>query len=124
MSPSWARLPGTCERAARARREPGWPCWRRVYGWIRRWQKLGLFDALLRHVAALRRLAAGRRRELGLAVIDTQSVPCIPVRGPRGFDAAKKVLGRKRVALVDATGRGLRWPPCRLACRTTTACLR
>ena len=30
--------------------------------------------------------------------------PVIPVRGPRGFDAAKKVLGRKRVALVDADG--------------------
>ena len=39
-----------------------------------------------------------------LAVIDTQSVECIPVRGPRGYDAAKKVLGRKRVALVDADG--------------------
>ncbi len=29
---------------------------------------------------------------------------CIPVRGLRGYDAAKKVLGRKRVALVDADG--------------------
>ncbi len=37
-------------------------------------------------------------------MIDTQSVACIPVRGPRGYDAAKKVLGRKRVALVDADG--------------------
>jgi putative transposase len=26
------------------------------------------------------------------------------VRGPRGYDAGKKVLGRKRVALVDADG--------------------
>ena len=26
------------------------------------------------------------------------------MRGPRGYDAAKKVLGRKRVALVDADG--------------------
>src|SRR3712207_7568298 len=38
------------------------------------------------------------------SVIDTQSVACIPVRGARGHDAAKKVLGRKRVALVDADG--------------------
>ena len=28
----------------------------------------------------------------------------IGVRGPRGYDAGKKVLGRKRVALVDAAG--------------------
>jgi len=44
---------------------------------------------------------------LDLAVIDTQSVKCVPVRGLRGFDAAKKVLGRKRVALVDADGNWL-----------------
>lgn len=82
----------------------GWPHWRTVYGWFRRWQALGLFEALLRHVAGLRRRARGRRPAPRLAVIDTQSVKCLPVRGPRGFDAAKKVLGRKRVALVDADG--------------------
>ena len=82
----------------------GWPHWRTVYGWFRRWQSLGLFEALLRHVAGLRRRARGRRPAPRLAVIDTQSVKCLPVRGPRGFDAAKKVLGRKRVALVDADG--------------------
>jgi transposase len=31
-------------------------------------------------------------------------VKCIGVRGPRGYDAAKGVVGRKRVALVDADG--------------------
>lgn len=83
---------------------PGLVPWRTAYGWFRRWQGLGLFDALLRHVAVLRRRAAGRGPGPRLAVIDTQSVSCIPVRGPRGYDAAKKVLGRKRVALVDADG--------------------
>lgn len=82
----------------------GVPPWRTVYGWFRRWQKLGLFDALMREVAGLRRRAAGRRPGPRLAVVDTQSVKCIPVRGLRGYDAAKKVLGRKRVALVDADG--------------------
>src|SRR5215211_9436230 len=80
------------------------PPWRTVYGWFRRWQALGLFEALLRHVAGLRRRDRGRKAGPRLAVIDTQSVKCIPVRGPRGYDAAKKVLGRKRVALVDADG--------------------
>ena len=78
--------------------------WRTAYGWLRRWLGLGLFEALLRQVARLRRRAAGRKPEPRLAVIDTQSVECIPVRGSRGYDAAKKVLGRKRVALVDADG--------------------
>ena len=82
----------------------GWPPWRTVYGWFRRWLDRGLFDRILRAVARLRRRAAGRRSRPRLAIIDTQSVKCIPVRGPRGYDAAKKVLGRKRVALVDADG--------------------
>ena len=75
-----------------------------MYGWFRRWLDLGLFDAVLRAVARLRRQAAGRRPRPSLAIIDTQAVECISVRGPRGYDAAKKVLGRKRVALVDAEG--------------------
>lgn len=65
---------------------------------------LGLFDRLLCDVARLRRHTAGWRSKPSLGIIDTQSVKCIPVRGPRGYDAANKVLGRKRVALVDAAG--------------------
>ena len=34
--------------------------WRTAYGWLRRWLGLGLFEALLRQVARLRRRAAGR----------------------------------------------------------------
>src|SRR5919199_6889663 len=92
---SWRALPGTL------------PAWRTVYGWFRRWLDLGLFDRLLRDVARLRRQAAGRRSEPSRAIIDTQAVKCLPVRGPRGYDAAKRVLGRKRVALVDAEGHWL-----------------
>src|SRR5215212_1256164 len=83
---------------------PGGPHWRTVYGWFRKWMSLGLFDRLLADVARRRRRAAGRRAKPRLSIIDTQAVKCIPVRGPRGYDANKKVLGRKRVALVDADG--------------------
>ena len=82
----------------------GFPAWRTVYGWFRRWLDLGVFDAVLRAVARLRRRAAGRRPEPRLGILDTQAVKCIAVRGPRGYDAGKKVWGRKRVALVDADG--------------------
>ena len=71
---------------------------------VRKWLEQGLFDRLLGDVARRRRRAMGRRATPRLSIIDTQSVKCIPVRGPRGYDAAKKVLGRKRVALVDADG--------------------
>lgn len=85
----------------------GSPPWRTVYGWFRRWLDLGLFGPLLREVARRRRRAVGRGSAPRLGIVDTQAVKCIAVRGPRGFDAGKKVLGRKRVALVDAEGHWL-----------------
>ena len=81
--------------------------WRTVYGWFRRWCEKGLFDQVMREVAQRRRRAAGRRAIPRLGIIDTQVVKCIPVRGPRGYDAGKRVLGRKRVALVDGDGNWL-----------------
>jgi transposase len=41
------------------------------------------------------------------AIIDSQSVKTTEAGGPRGYDAGKKVNGRKRHALVDTDGRGL-----------------
>ncbi len=106
----WRALPG------------GFPAWRTVYGWFRRWLELGLFDRLLCGVARLRRRAAGRKPEPSLGIIDTQSVKCIPVRGPREYDAAKKMLGRKRAALVDADGTWLAIPPWTRARRNALRC--
>lgn len=85
----------------------GFPPWRTVYGWFRRWLELGLFEILLREMARRRRRKVGRRRGPSLGIVDTQTVKCIAVRGPRGYDAAKGVVGRKRVALVDAEGHWL-----------------
>jgi hypothetical protein len=58
------------------------------------------------------RILRGRRCQIAVpqghdraaTIIDTQSVKGIGVRGPRGYDAAKKVGGRKRVMTVDAEG--------------------
>jgi putative transposase len=91
----WRALPGE------------FPRWRTVYGWFRRWCEKGLFDRYMQEVARRRRRAAGRRPTPRLGIIDTQAVKCIPVRGPRGYDAGKQVLGRKRVALVDGDGNWL-----------------
>jgi putative transposase len=69
---------------------------------------LGLISALvgcgsIRHPdAAGRPLAAPR-----LGMIDTQAIKGLNGRGARGYDAGKRGLGRKRVALVDANGNGL-----------------
>ncbi len=81
--------------------------WRTVYGWFRRWIEKGVFESLMRVLARRQRRRCGRRATPRLAIIDTQSVKCLGVRGPRGYDGAKKLVGRKRVALVDAEGHWL-----------------
>ena len=40
-------------------------------------------------------------------MIDTQSAKTTGAGGPRGYDAAKRVTGRKRHAMVDTDGRPL-----------------
>src|SRR3954469_25848489 len=68
----------------------GFPPWRTVYGWVRRWLGEGWLEAFLRAVRRLRRRDAGGRPGPRLCIIDTQTVKCISVRGPRGYDGAKK----------------------------------
>jgi Transposase DDE domain len=49
----------------------------------------------------------GRQSSPTGAIIDTQSAKTTEAGGPRGYDAGKKINGRKRHALVDTDGRGL-----------------
>ena len=56
----------------------------------------------------LDRERVGRDASPTAAVLDSQSVKTAEAGGPRGYDAGKKVKGRKRHALVDTDGRGLK----------------
>src|SRR3954468_2448387 len=99
---------------------PGWPHWRTVYGWFRKWMSLGLFDRLLYHVARRRRRAMGRRAAPRLSIIDTQSVKCIPVRGPRGYEPPRRCSGASAWLWLMPTASGSLSRSSPPRCRTAT----
>ena len=82
---------------------PGGLHWRTVYGWFRKWMSLGLFDRLLEDVARRRRRARGRQAKPRLSIIDTQAVKRTPVRGPRGYDAAKSAPRRRASSMEEGS---------------------
>lgn len=48
---------------------------------------------------------AGREASPTLAIVDAQTIKCDAPRGERGYDAGKKINGRKRHIAVDSDGR-------------------
>lgn len=68
------------------------------------WRDSGLWTQIVGVLAMAARQAEGRRPEPTAAVVDSQSVKTTEAGGPRGFDAAKKVKGRKRHLAVDTLG--------------------
>jgi transposase len=80
------------------------PPWQDVYAHFRRWTEKGLFEAMQDRLRAMWRERQGRGPEPTAAVVDSQSVKTSAQGGPKGFDAGKKVKGRKRHLVVDVLG--------------------
>ncbi|MFC5163104.1 IS5 family transposase [Nonomuraea angiospora] len=82
------------------------PPWQTVYWYFQQWEQAGVTEALLTELRIKARRQADRADEPSAGIIDSQSVKGADTvgRDSRGYDAGKKVNGRKRFIITDTTG--------------------
>jgi transposase len=82
------------------------PPWQTVYWYFNRWEQDKVTEKILPVVRAQLRLQEGRNPEPSAGLIDSQSVQGADTVGreSRGYDAGKKVNGRKRFIVTDTLG--------------------
>ena len=94
---TWRALPGD------------FPAWQTVYGYFRRWQKDGTWLMVHDKLYQWVRVAADRQPSPSEAAVDSQSVETATMISQEvGYDAGKKIHGRKRHLTVDLLGLVLR----------------
>ncbi|MDP6495271.1 MAG: IS5 family transposase [Dehalococcoidia bacterium] len=80
------------------------PPWGTVWWYFRQWRIDGTWERIHGTLHPKVRESEGREPTPSAAILDSQSVKTTEKGGPRGYDAGKKVTGRKRHLVVDTLG--------------------
>jgi transposase len=82
------------------------PPWQTVYGHFKQFNERGTTERILDELREQVRIAHGRDPEPTAGIIDSQSVKGADTVGAhsRGYDAGKKINGRKRFIVTDTLG--------------------
>jgi len=82
----------------------GFPPCSTVYGYFRRFWQEGIWSRIWAALLMDAREQAGKEASPTAGIVDSQSVKTTESGGVKGFDAGKKILGRKRHLVTDTLG--------------------
>lgn len=80
------------------------PKWYIVYYHFRKWTKDNTWQMIQQEVRKMERRRVGRHDQPTAVIIDSQTVKTTEAGGERGYDAGKRINGRKRHIIVDTLG--------------------